>query len=177
MSLIEQALRQLFSRHLTRLDEKDRLRVQKAELEIGKGQKGAESFTMGQLVGVFRTSRFLDAWARVSGKDLGSIRLINFDELTTLRNAFIHGEREAAHSEAEFLFNCLHIIFETFGITNWELDEKPSESYKSDREAASMILKGKGESGDQDKSLLCVSYARADNQPSPGLDGGMETAM
>lgn len=80
VGLIEHALRQLFRQHLTHLGEKDRLNVQKAESEIGKGEKGIEHFTMGQLVGIFRTSHFLDAWARASGKDLSSIRVINFDD-------------------------------------------------------------------------------------------------
>jgi hypothetical protein len=121
VGLIEHALRHLFSQHLTRLEEKDRLGVQKAELEIGKGSKGIESFTMGQLVGVFRTSHFLDAWARASGKDLSGIRVINLDELTALRNTFIHGDREASDTEAKFLFDCLHVILETFEL-------KPTEA-------------------------------------------------
>lgn len=120
VSLIEQALRHLFSQALTQLDEKDRLKVQEAERDIGKGEKGIESFTMGQLVGVFRMSRFLDAWAGASGRDLTSIRVINLDELTTLRNTFIHGRTDATRSEAEFLFKCLHVILETFGIVSLE---------------------------------------------------------
>jgi len=124
VGLIEHALRQLFSEHLTQLDEKDRLKVQKAELDIGKGEKGIESFTMGQLVGVFRTSRFLDAWARASGKDLSGVRVINFDELTKLRNKLIHGNQEAPYAEAELLFDCLQVILETFDIVSPEDAEK-----------------------------------------------------
>ncbi len=174
VDLIEQALRQLFSQHVTQLDEKDRLNVRKAETEIGKGAKGIESFTMGQLVDLLRRSRFLDVWARASGKNLDRIRLINLDELTTLRNTVLPGTREATRAEAEFLFKCLHDILETSGITSAELDEQPSEQYRSDREAAAMILKGKGTSDDHDTSLLFVSYARADDQlPSGGDEGGV----
>jgi len=120
VGLIEQALRQLFSQALTQLDERDRLKVQEAERKIGKGEKGIESFTMGQLVGVFRTSHFLDAWARASGKDLSSIRVINLDELTQLRNKFIHEGIEATRSEAELLLDCLRVILETFGVADLE---------------------------------------------------------
>ncbi len=120
VGLIEQAFRQLFSGHLTQLDEKDRLKVQKAELEIGKGEKGIESFTMGQLVGVFRTSRFLDAWAHASGKEISGIRMINLSEINSLRNQLIHEGREATHSEAEFLFNCVQVILETFELVSSE---------------------------------------------------------
>lgn len=120
VGLIEQALRELFRRHVSHLDEKDRINVQKAELEIGKGEKGIEHFTMGQLVGLFRTSHFFDAWARASGKDLSSVRVINLDELTTLRNKFMHEGIDATRAEAEFLFDCLQIMLETFGIASLE---------------------------------------------------------
>ena len=33
-------------------------------------------------MGVFRTSHFLEAWARVSGSDLRSVQVINFEHLT-----------------------------------------------------------------------------------------------
>ncbi len=123
VGLIEHALRQLFSQHLTRLQEQDRLKVQHAESEVGKGNKGIESFTMRELVGVFRKSKFLDAWACASGKDINSIRIINLNELTTLRNTFIHGDREATPAEAELLYNYLQVILETF-----ELEPKQSAS-------------------------------------------------
>ncbi|MCP4402524.1 MAG: NACHT domain-containing protein, partial [bacterium] len=129
VGLIEHALRQLFSQYLTQLNEQDRLNVQKAETEIGKGQRGIERFTLGELVGVFRMSHFLDAWARTSGKNLNSLRVINFHELTTLRNKFIHGEMEATRSEAEFLLNCLQVILETFGIEDFEAVEENSTPF------------------------------------------------
>jgi hypothetical protein len=116
VGLMEHALRQVFWEHLTHLDEHARLRVQEAEARIGKGQKGIEHFTLGQLVGVFRASHFLEAWAQMSGKDLRSLRLINFDALTTLRNALMHEDREATQAEAEFLVDGLRVMLETFGI-------------------------------------------------------------
>lgn len=119
VSIIEHALRELFLRHLTRLDEKDRIRVQELELKFGKG-KGVESFTMGQLVGLFRQSKFLDAWARSTGRELINIRMINLDEITSNRNKLMHDGKEATRSEAEFLLFCLRLILETFGIESLE---------------------------------------------------------
>lgn len=131
VGLVEYALRHLFCQNLTHLGEQNRLTVQKAELEIGKGIKGIERFTLGELVGVFRKSKFIEAWGRISGKDLSSIRIINFDQLTKLRNTFVHGDREATQAEAEFLFNCLQIILETFELESTtpvlpEVDKKTS---------------------------------------------------
>ena len=51
--------------------------------------------------------------------------MINFHELTALRNKFIHGEMEATRSEAEFLLNCLQVILETFDIESLEAVKKP----------------------------------------------------
>lgn len=175
VGLIEQALRQLFREHLTELDERDRLKVQEAEQKIGKGEKGIDSFTMGQLVGVFRTSHFLDAWERASGKDLGSIRAINFDELTNLRNKFIHDSREAARSDAEFLFQCLQVIFEAFGVTSEESFDLFSKSFKPS--VAAMILKKDNTSDNQEESLIFVSYVHTDNQSSYGTDKGWATTL
>jgi hypothetical protein len=117
LELIEQALRYLFREHLTRLDEKDRMKIKEAEREIGKGHKGVESFTMGELVRLFENSDFLEAWARNTGKDIRKIRPIKLNELKELRNRLVHdGKIEIDRSEAEFLFHCLQIILETFDI-------------------------------------------------------------
>lgn len=117
--IIELALRELFLRHLTKLDEKDRLRVQETEREIGKG-KGLSEFTMGQLVGLFHKSRFLDAWKKVSGRELSYIRSINLNVLTDYRNKLSHEGNLADKSEADFLLSCVAMFIETFGIESLE---------------------------------------------------------
>ena len=177
LSLIEQALQHVFRRHLPRLDHTVRLTVRHAEADIGQGTTGIENFTLGQLVAVLRSAHVLDAWERVSGKDLEKIRLMNLDELTTLYTTVIHGDREATRAEAEFLFNCLHVMLETFGITSNELDEPSPDQASSHREAAAILLKGKGPSDGHDQPLLFVSYARADDQPAPGVDDGRVTQL
>jgi hypothetical protein len=126
VGLIEQALRQLFRDQLTYLTEHDRLNIQDAERSLGKGEKGVERFTMGQLVNLFRTAHFLDAWERASRKDLSELRVINLDELTKLRNRFIHDDREATRAQAEFLFNCVRVMLETFDLFTPENAQEPS---------------------------------------------------
>ena len=178
LDCIEQTLRLLFRGYLTRLDEHDRLKVQEAEQKIGKSERGIESFTMGQLVGLFRMSHFLDAWERSSGKDLSSIRAINFDELTHLRNKFIHEDREASHPEAEFLFNCLHIIFETFDIMSAEgRTDDPFETSAADNHAAALILKEVSSSDHHGKALIFISYANPDDQTPDKLEQGEITQL
>lgn len=179
LGLIEQALRQLFTQHLTRLDEKDRLKVVDVERNVGKGQKGIESFTMGQLVGVFRASKFLDAWARATGSEIRSIRAINLDELTSLRNAFIHDEQEATRSEAEFLVHCLKVFLETFGVTHFEesgessiilekldasLNDEDKISAPISHHPAVLTLTGQWADQAQPEPLAVISFVQPDDR-------------
>lgn len=115
-SLIEFALRELLRRHSGDLEPRDRLKVNQAEIEIGKGEKGIEDMTMGQLAGVLRTSKFFDAWASATGRDLSSIAMVNLNAVIELRNRLVHEGREASRGEAEMLFNVLRTFLETFGI-------------------------------------------------------------
>lgn len=56
--------------------------------------------------------------------------------------------------------------------------ERPSAALRASLQTvAAMVFKGKGKSGAQDQSLPFVSYARADNQPPPGLDEGDVTTL
>ncbi len=129
MGLVEQSLRRLFRDQLTRLDEKDRLKVQEAELKKGGGRRGIEHFTMGQLVRLLQSSNFLDAYERALGKDLSGLRVVNLEELTRLRNRLIHDNREVTRAEAEFLVNCLQVILETFEI---ELEDTVSPKMENE---------------------------------------------
>jgi hypothetical protein len=74
VKLIEQALRQVVSQYLERMDDdKVRRKVQEAVQKRDRRGEGIDSLTMGQLVHVLRESDFLDAWARASGKNLSSV--------------------------------------------------------------------------------------------------------
>ncbi len=118
IGIIEAAFRLLFREQVMKLEEGDRIRVHKAEMNLGKGEKGFERFTLGQLIGVYRESKFLDAWSKASGRDVSGLRMINLDELNRLRNDLIHNGREASRTEAEFLLKAVEMILETFGLAN-----------------------------------------------------------
>lgn len=120
VKLTEQVLRYLFRQYQDRIDESVRQQVQKSVRKRDRRKEGIEGLTMGQLVHVLQESRFLEAWARVTGKSLSSIQIINFEKLTQLRNKIIHDGAEATRAEAEFLFNCLKVLCETFEIVSSE---------------------------------------------------------
>ena len=135
VALIESVLRELLKNQVSRLDNKDRLNVNKAEIEIGKGSKGIDEFTMGQLLGVLRKSKFFDAWSRATGEDLGLVEMINLDSVVKLRNKLIHDGIEAERSDAELLLNALRVFIGTFGILDAEdreQDEEPAPAVPSE---------------------------------------------
>ena len=132
---IESVLRELLRHEVTRFDSKGRLKVSQAELEIGKGSKGIDEFTMGQLLGVIRTSRFFESWQRATGDDLGLVEMINLDGVVKLRNKLIHDSLEAERSDAELLLNVLRVFLGTFGILDAEdseQDEEPATAVPSE---------------------------------------------
>jgi TPR repeat protein len=119
--LIEFSLREFIRRQTPRLKTPARLKVQQVELQVGKGQKGIEEFTMGQLVGVLRESKFFAAWHESTGRDIGALAMINLGEVVKLRNRLIHDSGEASRADAELLHNVLRTFLEAFGIMS--LDE------------------------------------------------------
>ncbi len=125
---IEQTLRQVYNRNQEQVDETVRRKVQEAVRK--RGRKEIDQLTMGQLVYVFQESEFLDASARVLGKDISSLQIIDLKKLTHLRNKVMHEAREATRAEAEFLLNCLKVILETFDITTLEDIKEPVTSEK-----------------------------------------------
>ncbi len=120
VGLVEQILQQVLKQYWSDLEEEDRLKVQQAEWKRGKGKRGIERFTMGELINVIIDSNFFDALIRATGKDLSRVWLINFDELRKLRNKFAHDFRKASRAEAEFLFRDLKVMLEDFGIVSVE---------------------------------------------------------
>jgi SAM-dependent methyltransferase len=119
-AVIETAFRELYRRSIGLLAGQDRMRVLKAEEQIGKGTKTFDEFTLGQMVALFRNSNFLEGWAKSTNHELRGIRMINFDEVVRLRNQLVHSSSTATRGEAELLFQCVRSILETFGILSLE---------------------------------------------------------
>lgn len=122
LQIIEFALRELLLRRYSILDEATQRKIREQEKQEAKGRKGKiiQEFTMGQLLGVIRGSDFINAWSKATGKELISIRMINLDELTKLRNPLSHNGAEATETEARFLFESLRLLIENFGIESLE---------------------------------------------------------
>ena len=120
VAVIEQTLRHVLKISLSQLAEADQANVKKAMQSRGQKHPDIERFTMGQLVNVVLESNFLDAWARMTGKDPSRVRLYDLDELRKLRNKFAHELRQATRAEAEFLLKCLCDLLEDFQVLSAE---------------------------------------------------------
>ncbi|OUD12068.1 AAA family ATPase [Thioflexithrix psekupsensis] len=122
IEIIEHAFRQLLLRHFGSLDENTQKKIRDLEKQTAKGGRGKsiQDFTLGQLLGIIRDSDFINAWGKAKNKDFLSIRLLNFDELTKLRNPLIHEGKQATPEQAQFLYYSLQLLIESFGIKNLE---------------------------------------------------------
>jgi len=123
VKIIEIAFRKLLIDGLALLSDKDRLKVMQAILEIGKGERGVESFGLGQMLAVLRKSKFNDAWERCTNSDLSALKMINLDALNEIRIKLTHNAAEASKFEAEFLFHALEGVIQAFGIMSLEKQE------------------------------------------------------
>jgi len=115
VKIIELAFRKLLVDGLALVSDKDRLKVMQAIIEIGKGEKGVESFGLGQMLAVLRKSKFNDAWEASTGASLNAIKMINFDALNEIRIKLTHDAADASQFEAEILYQAVQGILQGFG--------------------------------------------------------------
>ena len=116
VKLIEQALRQVVEQYIEQMDERVRRAIEESAQKKLRGKGGIERLTMGQMIYTLRDAGFWNEWARITGKSLNSLQVIDFEKLAQLRNRVIHDSTEATRTEAEFLLHGLKMILETFGL-------------------------------------------------------------
>ena len=96
-----------------------------------RGKGGIEKLTMGQMIYTLRDAGFWDEWARISGKSLNSLQVIDLEKLTQLRNKVIHENAEATRTEAEFLLHGLKMMLETFDLLTFPTTTRPDQQQSS----------------------------------------------
>ena len=115
---IEQALRLLYLDGLYELDDPTRLRCQDVERQQGKnGNYGVADFTMGELVGLYHRSKFLDELSSASERDLSDLHLVRLDKLNKLRTDFVHKGLEASERNSSFLLQILEDALQACGVS------------------------------------------------------------
>lgn len=128
---IELALKRLLLNDLNRLESGIKRDIEEmVRKQVGR-RPGLEQFAMGEIVHILRESGFLKDWARASGKDISVVKTLDFDNLTRLRNKFIHGETEATRDEADYLASSLSMILRTFDMGSFSA--KPDHASEHSR--------------------------------------------
>lgn len=141
VKLIEQALRQVVDQHIEQMDERVRRAIEESAQKKLRGKGGIERLTMGQLIYTLRDAGFWNEWARITGKSLNSLQVIDFEKLAQLRNRVMHDSVEATRTEAEFLLHSLKMILETFGLLTFlpPASSEPPQSGPSHRRQSSEL--------------------------------------
>ncbi|WP_455756459.1 hypothetical protein [Sulfurimonas sp.] len=124
-TLIESLFRELISEYMAQLDFITRKKLFEAEAEIGKGNKGLENFTMGELLGVIKKSDFISSISKILNQNPKIVNLSNLNTLIEIRNACIHNEYEPKPYEGELFISTMNVLFTFFNI---EVDTIPEES-------------------------------------------------
>lgn len=132
VKLIEQALRQVVNQHIEQMDERVRRAIEESAQKKLRGKGGLEGsaltrLTMGQMIYTLRDAGFWNEWARITGKSLNSLQVIDFEKLAQLRNRVMHDSVEATRTEAEFLLHGLRMILETFGLLTFPAPAAPEQ--------------------------------------------------
>ncbi len=132
VKLIEQALRQVAAQHIEQMDEHVRRAIEESAQKKLRGKGGGEGsaltrLTMGQMIYTLRDAGFWNEWARITGKNLNSLQVIDFEKLAQLRNRVMHDSVEATRTEAEFLLHGLRMILETFGLLTFPAPAAPDQ--------------------------------------------------
>lgn len=114
--LFEELLRDLIAEYLPKVAFRVRKAIFDAETEIGKGTKGMGEFHFGQLVGILRTTKMLDAIAEVDGRSTRSLHGIDLSFVCDLRNSCVHGGATPSADEVEYVLSALRTFLAYFGV-------------------------------------------------------------
>lgn len=119
-TLFEVAMKQIFHQANTKLPFTDRKELTKVEEEIGKGNKGVDDFTFGQLVGLYRQSKLFKKWESYSDVNLGILTSLDLNSIVEMRNKLTHKGATCSKFEAELVFNYLKNFFASLGLADIE---------------------------------------------------------
>ncbi len=131
-TLFEMVFKKIFQQAIVSLPYKDREEILQTERKVGKGKKGVQDFTFGELVGLLRESNLLDKWSKYTAKDLGLIKTLDYSSIVNLRNRITHDGMSCSRGEANIVYEYLRNLLAVLGFA--DLDESINLSFKK-REA------------------------------------------
>jgi SAM-dependent methyltransferase len=122
--IIEFAFREIYRRSIGEVDGSTRKKAFEVEDRLGGPSKDVSSFTLGELVGLFREAKLFDAYSKATGRKLRAITMIDFSQVVTVRNRMQHGREEVGRGEAQLFLHCVENMLEAFGILSLEAAEQ-----------------------------------------------------
>lgn len=130
-AVIEFSFREIYRRSIGEVSGTARQKAFEVENKIGGPGKDVSSFTLGELVNLFREAKLFHAYSEATGVQLRAITIIDFNQVVALRNRLQHGMEEATRGEAQLFLQCVENMLEAFGILS--LDAAASTAEAPDR--------------------------------------------
>jgi 2-polyprenyl-3-methyl-5-hydroxy-6-metoxy-1,4-benzoquinol methylase len=127
-AVIEFAFREIYRRSIGEVAGPARQKAFEAENKIGGPGKDVGSFTLGELVNLFREAKLFQAYSEASGIQLRAITMIDFNQVVALRNRLQHGMEEATRGEAQLFLQCVENMLEAFGILSLDAAASTADS-------------------------------------------------
>lgn len=125
-SLLETLLKQLYADTVARLPPAEQNKVSAEAEKIGKGKR-VPDFTLGQVAGLFRETRFFDRAEKALGRRLARLDAADYNFLIELRNQAAHGKDDPGEHEARLFAAQLPLFAREAGY--WQQDapaDKPA---------------------------------------------------
>mgnify|MGYP005849884711 CR=1 FL=1 len=120
--VFEVLMKRLYIEAISKFDSKSRRKLIECEYAQDKNSNGIDSFTFGEVIGLYRSCDFFAQWGRQTGRDPAMLKAINFDAINRLRNASSHKVKgqEIDFNSANFVFRNLEHFIALLGYTEYE---------------------------------------------------------
>jgi len=126
--LFEELLKDEIQYFLSRVPFEVRKIIFECESEIGKGTKGINDFTLGQIIGIWRKAKLCDAVAEVEQLSARPLSAIDLNLICDLRNDCVHNAATLHEHEVDYVISSLKTFLGFFGVN---ITEKVSQRPKS----------------------------------------------
>lgn len=126
-TVFEIVFRKIFQQAMVSLPFNERQIIIETEQKIGKGNKGVENFTFGELVGLIREVKLLDKWSKHLSKDMGLIKTLDYSSIVNLRNRITHNGATCSRAEANIVYEYLKNLLAVLGFA--DLDNSINQSF------------------------------------------------
>ncbi|WP_428912153.1 hypothetical protein [Niallia sp. Krafla_26] len=147
-SLFEQVLKRMFRELLTGLPFEKRRVFIEVENTIGKGKKGFEKFTLGEMVGLERQVKLLNNWSEYTNTNIGLLTSFDLASIVALRNKCVHAtdiedDREiVSNLEANLVYNYLKNLLAVIGMIDFNKEvplKKDSPEYQNKKDTNNVV--------------------------------------